>query len=274
MITNDFIGDGKDRWRTGSVASSRVWGPEWAGELPTGVGEILELRLGAEIIAPESLDAFNRNDRRYGTSLSIGAHTQYLAGQTEVSAGVDLVFVSPQTGLSQFQGALHNALSVPEPVDSVLNNQIGNSINPTAALELGRSFDLSERSHVRPFLEARAGAETYVRAGFDLTFGSLGRGELMSRDLVSGQRYRTVANDWSGLSAVLGADFAYVGSSVYFSETRGPSVSKTRERVRLGIHWQGENEAALFYGMTWLGEEFEGQDGGQVIGSARLNFRF
>ena len=43
LITDDFIGDGKDRWRRGSVASSRVWGPEWAGELPTGVGEILEL---------------------------------------------------------------------------------------------------------------------------------------------------------------------------------------------------------------------------------------
>ncbi len=141
LITDDFIGDGKDRWRRGSVASSRVWGPEWAGELPTGVGKSLELRLGAEIIAPESLDAFNRNDRRYGTSLPISTHTQYLAGQTEVSAGGDLVFVGPQTDLSQFQGALHNALSVPELVDSVLNNQIRNSINLTAALEL-----LSKRS--------------------------------------------------------------------------------------------------------------------------------
>jgi hypothetical protein len=30
----------------------------------------------------------------------------------------------------------------------------------------------------------------------------------------------------------------------------------------------------LFYGLTWLGEEFEGQAGSQVIGSARLNYRF
>ena len=26
LITNNFIGDGQDRWRTGSVDSSRVWG--------------------------------------------------------------------------------------------------------------------------------------------------------------------------------------------------------------------------------------------------------
>ena len=76
--------------------------------------------------------------------------------------------------------------------------------------------------------------ETYVRAGFDLTFGSLGRGELMSCDPVSGQRYRTVANEWSGLSVVLGADFAYVGSSVYFPETRGPSVSKNTRTCSIG----------------------------------------
>ena len=274
LITNDFIGDGKDRWRSGSVASSRVWGPEWSGQLPSGIGEIIELRLGAEIIAPENLTTFRSADRRYATSLSIGAHTHYLAGKTEVAAGVDLIFVGPHTGLSQFQRALHNALGVPEPDDSVLRNQVANSINPTVSLELGRSLDLSERTHVRPFVEARAGVETYMRAGFDLTFGALGRGELLTRDTVSGQRYRTIANDWTGLSAVFGADIAYVGSSVYFPETRGPIVNKTRERVRLGVHWQGKKDTAMFYGMTWLGEEFEGQDGGQLIGSARLNFRF
>ena len=31
LLTNDFIGDGQDRWRTGSIASSRVWGRDWTG---------------------------------------------------------------------------------------------------------------------------------------------------------------------------------------------------------------------------------------------------
>ena len=110
--------------------------------------------------------------------------------------------------------------------------------------------------------------------GFDLTFGALGWGELMSRDPVSGQRYRTIAQDWTGFSTMLGVDVAYIGSSEFFPENRGPAANKVRERVRLGVHWQGENDTAVFYGVTWLGEEFEGQAGSQVIGSARLNFRF
>jgi hypothetical protein len=274
LITNDFIGDGQDRWRTGSVASSRVWGPEWTGQLPTGFGELIELRLGAEIIAPENLTGFNRNDRRYASTLSIGAHTHFLTGKTEVAAGADLVFVGPQTGLSQFQDSLHDALGVQAPATSILRNQIANSIVPTVVLEMGRSFDVKDRAHVRPFVEARAGIETLVRVGFDLTFGDLGRGELMSRDPVSGQRYRTIGQDWTGFSTMLGADIAYVGSSEFFPENRGPTLNEIRERVRLGVQWQGEKDTAVFYGVTWLGEEFEGQAGNQVIGSARLNFRF
>lgn len=274
LITNDFIGDGKDRWRTGSVASSRVWGPEWTGQLPSGFGELIELRLGAEIIAPENLTGFDRTDRRYASTLSIGAHTHCLAGKVEVAAGVDLVFVGPQTGLSQFQNTLHDALDVPAPASGLLRNQIANSIRPTVVMEMGRSFDVSNQTHIRPFVEARAGLETLVRVGFDLTFGALGRGELMSRDPVSGQRYRTIAQDWTGYSAVLGADVTYVGSSEFFPENRGAGATEVRKRVRLGLHWQGENNTAVFYGMTWLGEEFDGQAGGQVIGSARFNFWF
>ena len=29
LLTNDAIGDGKDRWRTGSYVLSRVRGPSW-----------------------------------------------------------------------------------------------------------------------------------------------------------------------------------------------------------------------------------------------------
>ena len=92
-------------------------------------------------------------------------------------------------------------------------------------MEMGRSFDVSNQTHIRPFVEARAGLETLVWVGFDLTFGALGRGELMSRDPVSGQRYRTIAQDWKGYSAVLGADVTYVGSSEFFPENRGPSAT-------------------------------------------------
>jgi hypothetical protein len=60
----------------------------------------------------------------------------------------------------------------------------------------------------------------------------------------------------------------------FSTKNRGPGATEVRKRVRLGLHWQGENNTAVFYGMTWLGEEFDGQAGGQVIGSARLNLWF
>jgi hypothetical protein len=36
----------------------------------------------------------------------VWAHTHFLASKIKVAAGVDLVFVGPQSGLSQFQRAL------------------------------------------------------------------------------------------------------------------------------------------------------------------------
>ena len=44
IFTNDQIGDGKDRWRTGSYTVSRVRGPSWQGHAGHGFGDILELR--------------------------------------------------------------------------------------------------------------------------------------------------------------------------------------------------------------------------------------
>ncbi len=73
---------------------------------------------------------------------------------------------------------------------------------------------------------------------------------------------------------MLGADVTYVGSSVFFLENRGPAAAEIRERVRLGVQCQGENDRAAFYGLTRLDEEFEGQSGSQIVESARFNFRF
>jgi hypothetical protein len=274
LLNNDVIGDTQDRWRTGSYASSRIWGPEWTGVLPSKFGELIELRLGAEIISPEDITRFNRDDRRYASSISVGVHTHYLAKKTEVAIGADLVFVGPQTGLSGFQTSLHDAIGVEPPSRSVLANQIDNSIEPTLVVELGRSFDVKENAHVRPFFEARAGVETLMRVGVDLTFGAFGRGELLVRDPVTGQRYRSISNGWTGFSTVIGADLTYVDSSTYLPDNRGPAASDLRERVRVGLQWQREESKGTFLGVTWLGEEFEGQSGGQLVGSARLNFKF
>lgn len=274
LITNDYIGDGQDRWRTGGVQSSRVWGPEWGGTAPAQFGQLLELRLGAEIIAPDDIRTVSPADRRYAGALSIGLHTHFQRGQTEFAVGGDVVFVGPQTRLDAFQDAFHDTLNVTRPSDAVRAAQIGNAINPTAVVEMGQSFALGEQSVIRPFVEARAGNETLLRTGFDVTIGALGRGELLVRDSVTGHRYRVVTADWSGFSFVFGADVAAVSDSEFLPEGGTVALSDTRERLRAGVSWRSAAGITGFYGLTYLGEEFEGQGEGQVVGSLRLRVAF
>lgn len=274
LMTNDYFGDGNDRWRTGSWTSSRVWGPEWTGNVPSDFGELIELRLSSEIFAPDNLQRPAAGDRRYAGALSLGAHTHFEWQGLETALGADLVMTGAGTGLGSFQRAVHKALGVRRPAQDTLDNQIGGGLHPTFVGELGRDLSLAPRVNLRPFVEARAGAETLVRAGVDLTFGSLGLGELLARESVTGQRYRVVDNEASsGFSFLLGADIAHVSSSIYLPDEDGYVLTDSRDRLRAGIHWQG-GQTTAFYGLTYLGEEFEAQKEGQLVGSIHIGLSF
>lgn len=273
LIQNDFVGDGKDRWRTGSVASSRVWGPAGTTDLPSTFGDVLEFRLNAEIIAPDNLVTPEAGDRPFAGSLSFGLHTHFERSQIEYAVGMDMVLTGENTFLGDFQDALHGLLGVDKASDATLAAQIENGIHPTAVVEVGHTVALGEGLALRPFVEARAGVETMLRAGADLSIGSVGSGELLVRDPVSGQRYRVIENPEQGYSVVIGGDIARVSDSAYLPSASGVVVKDTRSRVRAGLHWQGE-KSSVFYGVTWLGEEFEGQSEGQAVGSVRLNLNF
>ncbi|WP_138933215.1 lipid A-modifier LpxR family protein [Roseovarius arcticus] len=274
LITNDYIGDGHDRWRTGSVASSRIWGPEWDGSLPTGFGRLLELRFNAQIIAPRDLNNPAPGDRRYAGSVALGLHTHYAALGSEVSLGGDLVFTGPQTGLDGLQDFIHDNLGGQGVGGATRRRQIGNHVYPTAVAEMGRTLTLGGAATLRPFAEARAGVETLVRVGADFTFGGALAGELLVRDPVTGQRYRTVQNDLSGYAFVVGADTAYVEDSAYLPSSGGYRLSDARNRVRAGVHYSSRAGHRAFYGLTWLDREFKGQPEGQIVGSVRLHIEF
>lgn len=274
LMTNDYFGDGKDRWRTGSWTSSRVWGPEWTGQAPAGFGELIELRLSSEIFAPDNLERPAAGDRRYAGALSLGAHTHFEWRGLETALGADLVLTGPGTGLGSFQRAVHKVLGVQRPSQSTLDNEIGGGLHPTFVGELGRDLALAPRVNLRPFVEARAGAETLFRAGVDMTFGTLGLGELLARESVTGQRYRVIDDEATGgFSFLLGADIAHVSSSIYLPEEDGYVLTNSRDRLRAGIHWQGQ-QATAFYGLTYLGEEFEAQKEGQLVGSIHIGLSF
>lgn len=273
LTTNDLIGDGHDRWRTGSITSSRVWGYEWAGTPPLQFGALLETRLQGQIIAPANLVRANPADRPHAGLLSIGVHTHFNRGAIEFAVGMDLVVIGPQTRLNSLQATLHNIFGAPEPSAGVLTLQIDNQVRPTFVAEMARVYRLGRRIDLRPFAELRTGAETLARFGVDLTIGQVTRNELLSRESVTGQRYRVIYRSEPGVSFVFGGDLAAVSDSVYLPENRGFQLTNSRNRVRIGVHWQGEN-TSVFYGLTYLGREFVAQPEGQIVGSIRLKFTF
>ncbi|MDU8912395.1 lipid A-modifier LpxR family protein [Aestuariicoccus sp. MJ-SS9] len=272
LSTNDLFAEGRDRWQTGSVASSRVRGPDWTGHAPDAPGALLEYRLGFHVMSPSNLRNPAPGDRPLATAISLGLHTHFTRGAAEIALGGDLVVTGPQTGLDDFQTALHDAIGIAPPSPGVKDRQIGNGVHPSFVGEIGQDIAWGG-ARLRPFAEARWGAETLVRLGADLTLGVVGQGELLVRDPVTGQRYRAVQTDAPGSSFVLGGDIAYVDSSIFLPESRGYALTDSRQRLRAGVHWQGERHSA-FYGLTWLGEEFDGQPNGQVVGSLRLKLAF
>ena len=120
LIVNDSLGDFHDRWRTGSVAASHVWGPDWTGALPGRPFDILEFRVLAEVIYPLSYNAPRAGDRPYAAAWSFGMHTHFQRGGWDLATGADLVITGPQTGLPDFARALHEVLSLPKPSRAVL----------------------------------------------------------------------------------------------------------------------------------------------------------
>ncbi len=272
LFTNDALGDGDDRWRTGAYTVSRVRGYSWSGDLPAQMGDILEFRARAETIAPVNLANPDSDDRRYAALLSFGLHTHHDWRGNDVSLGADLVFSGPQTGISAFQSFIHQMLNMPEL--QITDNQIGNAVYPTLVAEVGRSVELGDRATFRPFVEAQVGLETFLRVGGDLVIGRLGQDDLMLRDPGTGQRYRAVEGTRDqAFSLVVGGDIAQVFDSQLFAADDSATLMRDRSRLRAGVHWQGK-KASAFYGLSYLGREFEEQPQGQVVGALNLNLKF
>lgn len=273
LLTNDFLALDDDRWRTGSFNSSRIWGYGWDGELPQQPGDILELRLGAQIIAPDSLVKRAPGDRPYAGVITAGLHTHFMRWGTDFAMGADLVAIGPQTRLDRLQKAFHDAIGIRAPSKRIRANQIDDAFYLDVVVEAARDIALSDVVTMRPFVELRSGVETMARVGVDMTIGDLANGGLRVRDTVSGQRYTAIRTNERGFAFLLGADVATVAASEYFPASYGVAVSDTRYRFRGGIQWQ-TNPATIFYGVTYLGEEFEGQDEGQFVGSIRVDLHF
>ena len=272
IITNDLLGDTQDRWRTGSATLSWAWARS-EGAIPTSFGDLLELRLHGEVVAPESLLRYRPKDRPIGGLTVLSLYTHYDIRGTETSIGGELAMTGGQTGLIDFQSWLHDQFNVPRAAPGIVANQLANEFYGGAVVEMGRPVGLGSKVWTRPFVEARYGVEDLVRVGFDLSFGQLNYGAVMGRDSVSGQRYRIGGTGDTGVSFTLGADAAYVADSALMP-TGTVKIEDMRYRYRAGFNWQREEGLSGFYGLTYLSEEFRGQNEGQVVGSLRLQMKF
>jgi len=268
LFNNDRIGDGGDKWRTGSYQFSVIRGREWTGDLPDRPFDLHEFRLRSEIIAPRG----TTEDRPYVGALSAGVHTHFLLGPVNTSVGADVTAFGPQTAVSDLQEAFHEVFSIPDP--NGVDTQLENAVHFSGTAEMNMPLRIAEQVTIRPFAEAQAGVETLARVGADVIVGQVGHGDLLLRDNVTGQLIRGIEGDVLGFGLVAGADWAYVDSSEYLPEERGVNPLDSRYRLRAGFHWQMAQEISFFYGATYLSEEFEGQDGGQVLGGLKLNFNF
>ena len=272
LFSNDYLGDGHDRWRTGSYVYSHLKAARpYTPTAAYAFGEVLEYRLRGEIISADPSSAAP-GDRPYAGIASFGVHTHFTNGATNLRLGADVIAVGPQTGLSRFQETFHSSLNMPEPVFT--DTQLGNQVHLQGSATIGRNYRLGENVSLRPFIEAQIGAEDMIRIGGDIIVGQVGQDDLLLRDVTTGQLYRGTQSGGQGASLVVGADIAAFGDSVFVPHDSGAILSDSQTRARAGVHYQHREGASFFYGLTYLSEEIQGQPEGQVVGSVKLNFNF
>jgi len=272
ILNNDVIGDARDRWRTGSYQISAFRGEPWTGARPQSFGDLIEFRLRGEIIAPANIVSPAVGDRLYAGTYAFGVHSYSENNGREINLGVGVAVVGPQTGLADLQAKIHDLVGVAPP--AAAGFEVGNSMRPTAYAEVGQNKTLAGNSRVRPFVELQAGLETLARIGVDFTIGGYGKNDLLIRDVVTGQRMPGIMHGSDkGISLIVGADVAYVADSIYLPRDLGYQLSDVRLRARAGVNYEVA-KGAVFYGVSYLSEEFRGQPNGQVVGSFtwRRNF--
>lgn len=273
LFTNDAMGDGQDRWRSGAYSMSWMRGPEGTATRPDAFGELLEFRFSNRILAPANLVSPAAGDRRYAGIVTAGVFTHFQSEAFEVSLGAELVAVGPSTGVYDFQSRAHRVFGIPGPSAGVGATQFADAVYPALSLEVGRSLDLGNGATLRPFVQMRGGDETYLRAGVDLYIGGYYSTGVTVRDETTGQLYQTLKKGVpEGLSFLVGADVTKVFASNWLP---APAYTRTtfHPRLRLGGHYQAKS-FGVFYGLTYTGREFTAQPEGQLLGSLQIQFRF
>ncbi|MFQ1702246.1 lipid A-modifier LpxR family protein [Loktanella agnita] len=269
-FTNDFFGDGHDRWRSGSYQRSYYSeGPKlkWA--------EGLELRARSEIVTPWTPSNQPEGDVPYSTSLAFAAfaHNSILGFDTRI--GGEVLLMGDASGMEMIQRTTHDSLGMDESFDPSRGDfeRVGNGVAFRFEAEVGRSFNITAQSMLRPYTEVTLGADQAASVGADLVIGPMVSADTWTRDVVTGRLLTPQVNEIQGLSFIAGWDVRSVNTSVHFPAHSAVELEEIQYRSRVGFQ-NSTNFANYFIGQAWLSPSFVGQVEPQRLGMLSISFTF
>lgn len=296
-IWNDRIGDGKDRWKSGGLTQSVILPEHVFSDQPwfEGRASALELNGRAVVMTPDNTaDAkANPNDRPYAQYAGVGLYLRSIARprplgpglalQNEVRVGIEAGWQGDPLPLFDVQNGIH-----------AMTGLAKTSANPTNTIDSEFLVNLEGRHTWRlhwdgpqrdveltPFVQGSLGMrETSLRVGADLIVGDALEGRTWGNDLATGALLAGASMPRKGFhwTFFTGADLGYVASDAFLDggfAANGPSVPRERlvPRARAGVLLEYD-KLGVGYSLNWLGKEFRGQPGGQVIGALQIKYRF
>lgn len=273
FFTNDFIGDGHDRWRSGSYSLN-------LGYEDDRFGVPYDIRLRSEIISGwgSSLQSDN-DDRMYVGALGLGAFVNQNFGFADLTLGGEILAVGDQTGMADLQGAAHDAFGMSNDSynpDTEPHAHIEDKFTGMLSAEGAMNYYFGSNGLVRPYAGAQYGYETFLRAGADVVIGNMSNADRWSRDPVSGFIQPSSSNRadaMEGFNLVAGLDFTAVTDSEFFPSESDVDLEPMRVRARLGGQ-ASFGGFSVFYGATHLTKEFESQYEGQTVGTISIERLF
>ena len=292
-LWNDFIGDGKDRYKSAGLTQSwviperRLSNERWV----EGNTSALELQIRGFVATPDNTQVGgNPGDRPFVQYASIGGHFRTIerpvraGSQTTVSnesrVGVEIGYQGEPLPFLEIMEAVHGQNAVLVNAQNTVDGEVLVNLEARRTLRVHVQLDESDLQFA-PFAQISAGMrENSGRIGADLIYGGNLAGTTWNHDpaigtMMPGASMPTNDFRWAVWA---GGDIGLIGTDAFLDggfDGDGPSVKKERvtTRARLGF-LIGQGPFALAYTATWLSPEFSNQIAAQIVGAVTVKYNF
>ncbi len=297
VIWNDYLGDGKDRWKTGGISQSFLF-PEAIferGRWFPGRASALEINVRALAMTPDntSTDTPDPKDRPYAQYAAAGVYLRTIARprplgpalwrQDELRLGVEIGWQGEPLPLFDVQDGIHAMTGTDGGSGKRARTIPGEVLANLEGRQTWRfHFEGAARDvEFAPFVQGSAGMrENALRLGGDLFLGTALEGRTWGYEPATGAM---IAGTMSPrptpqLTFFAGGDVGFVASDAFLDggvTVDGASVPRRTvvPRARAGalLDW---GRMAFAFSLNWLGREFRRQPEGQVVGAFQIKYRF